>query len=368
LIVNENARRIAWFRLNANGEPYAFGAHDDERGSLCGPWRFERGGIRHPLWVALADGSLRFMIQDLGVNVALDDALFSRPKEAPTAPATALTSAVLATRADLSAWQARAKAGFPLPGPDEPIDTLLDQLVSTVTDLDPVWRDDIGYTAFAKWVHRDARIGAPALRRIADRLMPIATSRDPGTDGVFGRSFAMLWLKEMVFADQRVKFLTDAELVELGGVASLALEHETDLRGYVAGRGWAHAVAHAADLARALAHHPRVTPASLRALHSALRARVGRNDGPFAWGEEARLAAALNAVALRDDMAARDAFKAVATRCRDVWRGAFDVVRYQVSRREAVVAAAMLAQDGARGVGLGDERLREVRHVAEACQ
>ena len=63
----------------ARGEPYAFGAHADDVGSLCGPWEFEAGGIRHPLWVSSADGTWRAMITSLAVNVPLDDSLFARP-------------------------------------------------------------------------------------------------------------------------------------------------------------------------------------------------------------------------------------------------------------------------------------------------
>ena len=44
--------RVIWFALDSRGEPYAFGAHDDDVGSICGPWSFEQDGIRHPIWVA----------------------------------------------------------------------------------------------------------------------------------------------------------------------------------------------------------------------------------------------------------------------------------------------------------------------------
>src|SRR5690606_29512450 len=37
LQVHEDGARIAWYRLDSRGEPYAYGAHDDETGSLFGP-------------------------------------------------------------------------------------------------------------------------------------------------------------------------------------------------------------------------------------------------------------------------------------------------------------------------------------------
>jgi hypothetical protein len=79
LEVFDQEGRVAWFRLDGRGEPYAFGALSDDQGSLCGPWSFERDGIRHPLWVARADGTWRANILDLQVNPNLRDELFERP-------------------------------------------------------------------------------------------------------------------------------------------------------------------------------------------------------------------------------------------------------------------------------------------------
>lgn len=79
LEVLEDGVRIAWFQLSGNGEPYAFGAHDDDIGSRSGPWSHVQDGIRHPIWVANASGTWRANLVTLATNVALDDALFQRP-------------------------------------------------------------------------------------------------------------------------------------------------------------------------------------------------------------------------------------------------------------------------------------------------
>lgn len=79
LEVYEGRARIAWFALDARGEPYAFGAHGDEIGSICGPWNFVQDGIHHPAWVARPDGSWRAMIIALTINASLEDSLFLRP-------------------------------------------------------------------------------------------------------------------------------------------------------------------------------------------------------------------------------------------------------------------------------------------------
>ena len=71
--------RILWFRLDAKGEPYAFGSYDDEVGSLLGPWDFQQDGIRHPMWVSDSDGTWRAAVKTLSVNVPLQDHMFVRP-------------------------------------------------------------------------------------------------------------------------------------------------------------------------------------------------------------------------------------------------------------------------------------------------
>lgn len=80
LEVVEKDARIAWFKLDPRGEPYNFGAHENDIGTLSGPWDFEHGGIRHPQWVSSPDGTWRANIKALEVNVKLTDGMFAQPK------------------------------------------------------------------------------------------------------------------------------------------------------------------------------------------------------------------------------------------------------------------------------------------------
>lgn len=79
LEVFESGRRLAWFDLDRRGEPYAFGAHDDTSGAICGPWAFEVRGLRHPVWVAQRDGSWRAWLRHLELNPTWPPGLFSEP-------------------------------------------------------------------------------------------------------------------------------------------------------------------------------------------------------------------------------------------------------------------------------------------------
>jgi hypothetical protein len=71
---------MLWFKLDAKGEPYAFGAWEDDIGSLSGPWDFVKDGIHHPRWVSSPDGTWRAAVKALEINIPLHDSMFGRPK------------------------------------------------------------------------------------------------------------------------------------------------------------------------------------------------------------------------------------------------------------------------------------------------
>jgi len=79
LEVHEGNTRIAWYLLDRRGQPYRYGAHDDDTGAIFGPWDTSVGGIAHPVWVSRDDGKWRAMLKRLDVNVALDDKRFAPP-------------------------------------------------------------------------------------------------------------------------------------------------------------------------------------------------------------------------------------------------------------------------------------------------
>ena len=81
LEVHESGARIAWYLLDVRGEPYRYGAHGDDTGSVFGPWDRVQDGIHHPAWVSRPDGSWRAMLKELRVNVPLSDAVFERPEQ-----------------------------------------------------------------------------------------------------------------------------------------------------------------------------------------------------------------------------------------------------------------------------------------------
>ncbi len=89
-----------------------------------------------------------------------------------------------------------------------------------------------------------------SLQRLHDGL------GESGTDSIFGRSFSALVLASLLRRDCRQPLFSKEEWKTLFSAACTQLSKERDLRGYVKGKGWAHALAHFGDLFEAAAHSP----------------------------------------------------------------------------------------------------------------
>ncbi|MBK8839221.1 MAG: hypothetical protein IPO30_11135 [Hyphomonadaceae bacterium] len=71
--------RLMWYRLNPAGEPVAFGAWDNEQGSVFGPLIERGGGIKLPAWATSADGAFRAILVEATALPAAPAADWSKP-------------------------------------------------------------------------------------------------------------------------------------------------------------------------------------------------------------------------------------------------------------------------------------------------
>jgi hypothetical protein len=152
------------------------------------------------------------------------------------------------------------------------------------------------------------------LRDIGER-MAANVSRgigESGTDSVFLRSFCALILEMVVLADDartlRVgavekPFLPHERVLEWFEAALAAFAGEEDCRGFVDGRGWAHAIAHKADLLGTLARGRHLDAPRLERVLAAIAERLARPaEIILAFEEEYRLVRAAVHVLLRNEV------------------------------------------------------------------
>ena len=94
------------------------------------------------------------------------------------------------------------------------------------------------------------------------------------TDSVFRRSFSALILGECIGRDNDRPLVAGGKVLEWGDRVATWLLRERDLRGFVPGKGWAHAVAHGADALGTLARSPHVGTAELTVILDVIADRL----------------------------------------------------------------------------------------------
>jgi hypothetical protein len=178
---------------------------------------------------------------------------------------------------------------------------LTEELFGYLGDIDSELRDAAGYEIFAHWLEQGhyppEYLRTYVLRLIANLQEGLG---EIATDGVFLRSFSALCLAEIVHYDKAHPFLDRDEIHNILARALDYLESEQDPRGYVSGKGWAHARAHTADLFYVLAEHGHTgREEHARILDGIQAALIRPTDWIYIHGEDERLVRATLAVFTR---------------------------------------------------------------------
>lgn len=202
-------------------------------------------------------------------------------------------------------WKQVHASGLAVPS-DRPLDDLTAELTRMLGDTDPETRDGTAYPTLATWVERG--VYDDLLSGLGDGM---AAGLGVGlgerdTDSVFRRSFSALILGECIARDNQRPLVAGGKVLEWGDRVATWLLREKDLRGFVPGKGWAHAVAHGADALGTLAQSPHVAANELTVILDVIADRVLLPvDRLFANSEPDRLAAATMEVLRRNRLPLR---------------------------------------------------------------
>lgn len=199
-------------------------------------------------------------------------------------------------------WIAMARGGFVVPRGTPAAELLLD-MAPLLASADPVLRDEVAYSAAERWILRDRVVTPDDLRRLIARWSAMLDDGlgATGDDRIYGRSFAALCLSIAAARHVATPFFDAREAQALTERLFDYLSRERDLRGFDAGGGWMHAIAHTADAFKFLARSGHWTPANTARLFTLLSDKAGEVEGVFQWGEPQRIGFALAAALRRDD-------------------------------------------------------------------
>jgi hypothetical protein len=204
---------------------------------------------------------------------------------------------------DNAFWQSILEDNGALPA-DHDLHALTDELLGYLGSPDAHLRDGVAYPLLALWVSK-GHYSRDDLRAIATRLtsnLQVGLG-EADTESVFLRTFSVLMLAELIHQENK-RSVFEFEEADVRAILEAALAYlpaERDLRGYVPGSGWAHAVAHTADLLWVLANSRYLGAPDLERILDAIASKVAPPvEQVYLFNEDARMARAVIGVLRRD--------------------------------------------------------------------
>ena len=187
------------------------------------------------------------------------------------------------------------------PPVEHPLPDLTAELTRMLGDPDPEVRDRVAYPFLAVWIEHG--VYDDLLAGLGDGMctgLEVGLG-ERGTDTVFRRSFSALVLAECIDRDTRVRRQPPSRILSWGDRIAAWYVRERDLRGFVPGKGWAHAAANGADALGALARSAHFGTTELTVLLDVIADRVLIPDTPLlTHGEPDRIAHAVMEILRRD--------------------------------------------------------------------
>lgn len=140
----------------------------------------------------------------------------------------------------------------------ENLDGLIDRMLDNIGSSDPELRDRLIFNTFGKLIFEDY-LTTEQIEHILEvclnKLFLAIGQKE--NDSVFTRSFSALAIGLILEKDRQSQLLSEDHLSQAIEASIAYLKHEKDVRGYVDSKGWAHSVAHGADLIATAIKHPK---------------------------------------------------------------------------------------------------------------
>lgn len=177
------------------------------------------------------------------------------------------------------------------------------EMLNQIGSTDFVLRDELIFETFWRWIEWDV-FSSDELKKflgicLDDQHLYFGLS-NTGDDSVFVRSFSSLVLTCILAKDNEKPFLSFTDVYFAKEKFFEYLAQERDLRGMVEDKGWAHAIAHAADCLLMFAESRHMNAEDLEVMLEIIRQRVAEPVSVFVADEQERLSKVIEAIAKRN--------------------------------------------------------------------
>ncbi len=176
------------------------------------------------------------------------------------------------------------------------MNSLLKSMITHIGSTDSILRDQLIYSSFCQ-LSLDNQIEHELYIELADYCISDAFLfhgiGECGTDTVFTRSFTTLLLAIILYKDNEMDFLPQTMVDKIKDHMILYMDMEKDIRGYVPKKGWAHSIAHAADVFDELAKSQKIRQESALNLLESLWKKIYIHQSVYVHDEEERIITAI---------------------------------------------------------------------------
>lgn len=200
-------------------------------------------------------------------------------------------------------WKTIQENNYAIP-PEHTPTSLTAELFLYLGSTDPELRDQIAYETFANFLDR----GYYSLDEIEIYIANLLANLEIGiseteSDSVFLRAFSALFLAEIVHNDNKAPRLKKGLIKTILEKGLWYLAEEKDPRGYVQEKGWAHALAHTADLMLVLGKSLNVGKSEHQRILNGIGTKLAQSTNwVYIHGEDDRLSRAVLEILHRDTL------------------------------------------------------------------
>lgn len=175
--------------------------------------------------------------------------------------------------------------------PPEPFQ-LVQEMMNNIGSLDAQLRDELIYTTLSHWIP-----GNVLTANELEQLVPVVLDQnhllfrlgETNTDSVYTRSFSMLVIPLLLIRHRQTTFLSKEQIHQIKDKVFYTIHKERDYRGYDEEKGWAHAIAHAADALDDLAQCSELDQNDLITILNLVYEKMTITERVYSDGEDERL-------------------------------------------------------------------------------